>query len=434
MKKNKYGISAIIGTVIALTIVFAIIIPLFLYMQSLQSLFMQEANRRLQYELERLNEKLEVYTTICGGWGTSEIEVCVVIFNPGILSVAVPAIYVESYRYGLVREDANLLIVPGERKTIALEKIAFNPHVDDTIRVKLITLRGNTFISKNILSHRQLPYTLAVVVKNMTVGYRYVVKAEVIGEEGNRYGCISRDIEQVCEVQATHEFIPQTFTDRDGIIVFMVAPGNYTTSYQIYDFDANEVTQIETKQIEIEIFDDIVVRFDVTHSVPPLTPIPLRVYSLLPNNTVIILESGTMTIRIPYMISLGNQSEPLREITIEICPTGTRGLQPGTDVISKKITRIVPGESILDYYEITVTDDAEPQEPEKYGGIIEYQVKILDAKGEYTSIEYSGEDLERSIAQGSIQICRLYQISQDTGDPEQPTLTYYQLVCESPEE
>ena len=425
MKKNN-GISAIIGTAIALTIVFAIVIPLFLYMQSLQSLFMQEANRRLQYELERLNEKLEVYTTICGGWGTSEIEVCVIIFNPGILSVAVPSIYGESYRYGLIREDKNLLIIPGEKRIVKLDKIAFNPNVNDTLKTKLITLRGNSFISKNIIGPRQLPYILAVTVKNMTVGYRYEIKVGMVGV----YGCVSEEINQQCGTEAKHEFIPQTFTDKDGVAVFMIAPGNYTVTLRAYDSNSNEVITFETPYLEI--LDDTVIRLDATHQAPSLTPIPLRVSFPLLRNTVAIMDSDTSQVMIPYIISLGNQSEPLRDVIVRVTLT-LEGLNTDQGLSEEvKITRIIPSESIVNYFTITVEDDALSDgqvNPAKLGGHITYTIEILKAKGEYTGNTYSMQEFEKPREEGSIAMCRLYTHEQQEGEP---TPQPYQLVCETP--
>ncbi|MEN2975343.1 MAG: hypothetical protein ABDH32_07200, partial [Candidatus Caldarchaeales archaeon] len=158
MRNRRKGISAIIGTAIALSIVFTIIIPLFLYMQSLQSLFMQEANRRLQYELERLNERLEIYVSLSkniDGFGRRQLYL--IVTNPGIISVAVPAVYLESGAEGLRRLEHSFLISPGQKIIQRLDH-HFSPHIDDEVRVKLVTLRGNSFISKDTIGLRKLPY------------------------------------------------------------------------------------------------------------------------------------------------------------------------------------------------------------------------------------------------------------------------------------
>jgi len=407
MKRNKKAISAIIGTAIALTIVFAIIIPLFLYMQSLQTLFMQEANRRLQYELERLNERLEVYTTICGGWGTSDLYVCVVVFNPGILSVSIPTIYIESYRYGLlVREGENgdWVIIPGQRRVITPEdlRLSFNPGIDDTVRVKFITLRGNSFVPKNIIGPRNLPYTLAILVKNMTVGYKYKVKVEIVGE----YGCVSENITQTCQAFGTHELIPQTSLDRDALITFMVAPGNYTISIAVYDYMTGQLVSFYRTQ-PIEVLDDMVVRLDASLEVSQPEQIPLRLRPTISNYTVVVMKNDLETVDIPYAISLGNQSEPLRDVEIRI-DVSLSGLNLGREFTpTKKISRILPGETYFDVLQITVEDDA-GDDITKLGGSITYRIELIRAVTEISGKSYSdtsGFELPSII--GEITLCRV---------------------------
>lgn len=402
MKRRRNAISAIIGTAIALTIVFAIIIPLFLYMQSLQTLFMQEANRRLQYELERLNERLEVYTTICGGWGTSELEICAVVFNPGIISVSIPVVYLESYRYGLVVRDGAWIIVPGERKVISDLRIAFNPGVEDTVRAKFITLRGNSFTSKNTIGLRNLPYTLAVLVKNMTVGYRYEVKVDVVGE----YGCISEEINQVCQAYGTHQLIPQTSLDRDTVITFMVAPGNYTISLRIYDYMTNEkISEYTTPPIEV--LNDIVVRLNAYTEFPQLEKIPLRLTSTIPSNIVVVMRGDVDTINIPYAISLGNQSEPLRHVEINIAIYSSGLYLEYDSSLTKKINRILPGETYFDTIQVNVKDDA-GDDITKFGGSITYTIELKEAEAEISRKKYSDSSrFEIPSIAGEIKLCRL---------------------------
>lgn len=427
MKRRRNAISAIIGTAIALTIVFAIIIPLFLYMQSLQTLFMQEANRRLQYELERLNERLEVYITTCWKEGTTpqEINICAIMFNPGIISATVPVIYFESYRYGLIADNINVIVIPGERKVISISKLAFNPAVEDMVRAKLITLRGNSFISKNTLGLRNLPYTLTILVKNMTVGYKYEVKVNVVGG----YGCISEEINQVCRIDGAHQLIPQTSLDRDAVVTFMVAPGNYTVSLIVYDYMNNEKIS-ERLSPPIEILNDIVVRLDAYTEFPLREKIPLRLISTIPNNIVVMMKGEEDTINIPYAISLGNQSEPLRDIQISIKMT-LLGLNPGQDFtpeIVKKISRILPGETYFDTFQVNVKDDA-GQDITKFGGSLTYTIKLDSVRTEISGNTYSDSSgIEIPLIEGKIKLCRLNPTKIQTEKGEQ---IYPLLVCET---
>ncbi|MEM1655845.1 MAG: hypothetical protein QXY27_05965 [Nitrososphaerota archaeon] len=98
---SRKAVSAVLGTAIALAIFFTVIIPALLYIQSLQSLFMQEVSRRLQYELERIHEKLNVRLSLALRPGEGYV-IFLIIENTGTLSVNVPTVYLESTGRGLM--------------------------------------------------------------------------------------------------------------------------------------------------------------------------------------------------------------------------------------------------------------------------------------------------------------------------------------------
>jgi hypothetical protein len=54
MRSRRSGISAVVGTAIALMIFFTVVIPMWIYMQNVQTLFMDEVSRRLRFEVRRL--------------------------------------------------------------------------------------------------------------------------------------------------------------------------------------------------------------------------------------------------------------------------------------------------------------------------------------------------------------------------------------------
>ncbi|RLG06385.1 MAG: hypothetical protein DRN59_03140, partial [Thaumarchaeota archaeon] len=148
-RRSRKGVSAVIGTTIALAILFIIIIPLIIYTQGLQTLFMQEASRRLQYELERIREELEVHATVGPNPVQEGLPLYVLLRNPGTLSVSIPTIYVESDIHGLRRYDVSILLVPGQSIVYELPyRISVNP--PDKVRVKIVTLRGNGFYSEKV--------------------------------------------------------------------------------------------------------------------------------------------------------------------------------------------------------------------------------------------------------------------------------------------
>lgn len=406
LRNRRKGISAIIGTAIALSIVFTIIIPLFLYMQSLQSLFMQEANRRLQYELERLNERLEIYVSLSkniDGFGRRQLYL--IVTNPGIISVAVPAVYLESGAEGLRRLEHSFLISPGQKIIRRLDH-HFSPHIDDEVRVKLVTLRGNSFISKDTIGLRKLPYLLIASVENMTIGFKYIVKVEVSGE--SEYGCILSEVSQlggsgeICGTMEEHTLIPYTYTDRDGIAVFMVAPGSYIVKLIVKDLHDNVLFEYEWSILDVQ--DDVILRL----SGPPIASpkkIPLRLYTLS-YNTVSILTDDVGVLMIPYIVSLGNQSEPIMNLRLNITINEHIGLSSVTvNQYENVITRIHPGESYVGYFILNVKDDSAGKFI-KYGGKIRFSISIKEALGEISRRSYPPDHIEVPTISSMITLCR----------------------------
>ena len=227
-RRDRRAVSAVIGTAIALAIVFTILVPLIIYTQELHTLFMQEASRRLQYELERIHQKLEVHATVGPNPVQEGLPLYLILKNPGTLSVSIPTIYVESDVHGLRRYDVSILLVPGQ--SIAYElpfRVSVNP--PDRVKVKVVTLRGNGFYSEEI-NPQEPPYILLATVSNLNLGYRYQVEVEVVGD----YGCVSPGVGsgEICGSRATYSFSAQELGESD-IAAFMVTPGNYSVSLSV---------------------------------------------------------------------------------------------------------------------------------------------------------------------------------------------------------
>lgn len=404
---KRKSISAIIGTAIALSIVFTIIIPLFLYMQSLQSLFMQEANRRLQYEFERLNEKLEVFVSLSknsDGFGRRQLYL--VLYNPGILSIGIPAVYIESRVEGLRRLEKSFLVSPGQKLIIPLD-FYFSPTLDDEVRAKLVTLRGNSFTSEEPVGLRKLPYMLLITVENMTIGYKYLVEVEVAGSSD--YGCVLSEVSQHggigenCGTKEEHVLIPYTSTDRDGIAAFMVAPGSYVVRLIVKDLKSRTVFEDEWNIVDVH--EHTIIRLNSPLVQAP-EKIPVRLHT--PSNKIImIISNSSDVLTIPYMLSLGNQSEPLLDIEVNIAVIEHFGLNAVTISQNKKnITRIIPGETYVDFFIVNIQDNTD-REHVKYGGRISFMIYVDRAVGELSGKTYSSNDLISPIATGVITLCRM---------------------------
>lgn len=425
-KIRKKGISAVIGTAIALSIVFMIIVPLFLYMQSLQSMFMQEASRRLQYELERLNERLEIYISLSkdlDSYGRRQLYL--IAHNPGVLAVEIPAIYLESRIEGLKRmelssigEGGYLTISPGQKLVKRLE-FYFLPSTDinDEVRVKVISRRGNSFISENSIGPTKLPYMLIVAVENLTIGYRYKIEVEVSDRDMygnvNEYGCVlsavppGGDGVSSCKTLDEYVLIPQTPSGNEGIAFFMVAPGSYIVRLKVEDSSGNE--SILSSYGPLEILDNTVVRI-IGPGLPTPQKIPLKIQTPY-SNTISMLDVGDYTI--PYIVSLGNQSEPLRKvkITVTVDCTGLQcnvlGIDGGGGANNELVlTRIHPGESYVGCIKLGIQDiDGKP------GGRVMFEIKVVEATGEFSRKLYTTDDFELPTAKGTVTLCRLSRIN-----------------------
>jgi len=395
MRRRRSGVSAVIGTAIALAIIFTILVPLVLYMQSLQTLFMQETSRRLQYELERLHEKLEVYASLGKDVIHGNRLLYIILENPGTLSVSIPTIYVESEENGLRKYDVNVFLAPGEKiesMNLTAYGVSINP--PDDLRVKVVTMRGNGFYS-NEIGPANLPYTILVSVKNMTAGYSYEVKVQVRGD----YGCVSAGLGSgsLCSNLASYFIYSQTMGE-EGLAAFMAAPGEYTVNVVEHSPTGGSATPVPSKIIEV--FKDVIVNFTIPEIHLP-DKVPLRVF--VPAGEIThILTARTGAIEIPFQVSLGNVSEPMKNIQVKITITNEIGLDYATlPTDSITINRLSPGETYSSTFTINIRDDTAK------GGFIEYKIEIQSATGTFTGNTYGKSDLENPTIIQDIIICRL---------------------------
>lgn len=403
-RESRRAVSSVLGTAIALAIFFTVIIPALLYIQSLQSLFMQEASRRLQYELERIHEKLDAHLSLALRPGEGYV-IFLIIENIGTLSNNVPTVYLESSGRGLMTFSSEEILgksffAPGERFEKNTKQY-FRSN-DEVIRAKVVTLRGNGFVSESI-GPKQLPYLLLVSLENMSSGALYTVK---VSRSGTEYGCVSAGItsSDPCSDTAEYDLIAR-IPGESGVAAFMSAPGKYRVEVLV---DNNPIN-IPPK--EAYVFQDTVIRITLPKpSIPEKAP--LRINSPSSDNTMIILQQQTGDIYILYTVSLGNNSEPLRNVKIKVTiPTGgCSGLTSCNVLLSEKtISRLLPGESYSSIFTIRVTDDTQ-NDQKKFGGLLKYRISIIEALGEFTQKKYSGSSsIEIVEIERQVVICRLYR-------------------------
>ncbi len=344
------GISSIIGAAIAIAIFFTIIVPTWMYMQGLQATYMEEVGRRLQYELERLNEKLEIHATLTPPDAFGRRILHAVIFNPSSIAVTIPSIYVESTRTGLQQIPVNLVLTPGQLVTISLGYVV---QPGEEVTVKAVTSRGNGFTApETLLGPSNLPYLLIVSVSNMSQGYMYEVEVRAV-----ELGCVSPaagEFAEGCQSVASESFWPYGATDKERVSAFMVAPGTYRVRLRVYEWVGSGWGLLESFDIpEVNVTDHTSVRFTLPPR-PSTAPIPLRIHSPRPNSIWTLMGSDYERVLIPFKISLGNLSTPLRNIDIELEITGQEGVDIIPEVTSVTVKRLDPGETFSGYFTLQV--------------------------------------------------------------------------------
>jgi len=384
----------VIGAAIALAIFFTVIIPALLYIQRLQTLFMQETSRRLQYELERIHESVKVHLSLALRPGEGHV-IFLIVENIGLLSVNVPTIYLESSTRGLLTYPAEEILektffAPGEIYEKNTEQ--YFQRSDEVIRTKIVTLRGNSFISESI-GPKQLPYLLLVSVENMAASAEYAIR---VSRSGTEYGCVLSGVmsDQACGDLAEYKLVAR-MPGESGVAVFMAAPGSYRVELLKDGQPAGIGPQMVT------VFQDVVLRFTLPQPSLPAKA-PLSVSTHLPNNAIVVIQSTGGTVIIPYEVSLKSNSEPMQNIKIGLTVTCS-GLSCNPTSVETIIDKILPGESFSGSFTITINDDSQES---KYGGSLSYTISIKEATGSLTKKVYEGGDIENPSTIKTIIVCR----------------------------
>ena len=389
-RRKRKAISAVLGTAIALVIVFTVFIPLIMYLQSLQTIFMQEASRRLQYELERIHEKLEVHISITpAGTVYPNHYIYVIIYNPGVLTVDIPTIYIESKNKGIMEVPEKFSIPPGGVQRYRLEKFYIGRGEDDVVRIKVVTLRGNNFISRETIGPKDLPYHLIITVSNMTFGRQYEIGVRSIKE----YGCVLLAMRQElgCSEEEYAVIEPQSFNDTNGLAIFKVAPGEY--SVWLKDLSDNSPIASTT----IEVLNDVVLNLPIPEIEWPKQA-PLRVDAIHKNMTLVANEEGNALAVIPYIISLGATPEPL-SAAIEIQYRNEIGnIICAIDQGELSTINLNPGNMFLGNFTLHCSLGGGP-------GIIRYNVSVTNAVGILSHKTYEKQQLVKGGDEGVIKIC-----------------------------
>ena len=411
MSKSK-GVSTVVGAAILVAIVFTVIFPLMLYLNTLHDLYMREASSRLSYEVERFNEKLEVHASIGQPDALHRATLYVLLHNPSQLEVKIVAFYIESKYKGIIPIELSnpIVLAPGAGMSY---HVPFTIGPDDEVTVKAVTARGRSYTAPETrIGPKHLPYMLFVTVENMSLRKWYRIRVEANGE----IGCVSQGVSlnEICHEGAEYTIIPPAIlrlfkaNNRTpapiGYAFFHVMPGSYTVHLIEVSLDANgnPVEQI-MDHVRVNVTDGDVHVFFQSEFEEPITTMTILLAS---NNTVTLISNGTLfpfhrpegDIVIPFTISLGNMSEPLEDVVVEISSYIPHSLKVlNISPSNYTINYMLPSESYSGSFVIHVQD--RPWISQQ-GGWLEYNLTV-SGRGSYTGKAY--DDL--ATAEGRNYVC-----------------------------
>ena len=413
--RRRSGVSAVVGTAIAVMIFFTIMIPMWLYIQQIQTIFMDEVSRRLQFEVEKLNEKLEIIATL----QPPELNpfrkrsLFIVMMNKGPIEVDVPILYVESSRVGLQKiTDEEFKMPPG---AVIMKPLNFIVEPGEKVLVRAPTLRGNSFVSGEPIGPNSLPYLLVVQLSNVSLGYRYRVEVEV--ESGSDVsmarGCVSLRSEEFaegCLGSARAVRYISSVEDMSDVFAFNIAPGIYRVRALRCQYDGSACTNITPSPVRVEASGHTVVQIGPLPRLTVPTPIPLQITPLQPNLMVIMDERTTeQTVTIPFILSLGNNTEPLGDVQVFLEVLGYDNVTLSTTFLRTEVRRLSPGNTYIGLFTLRVVDEGENKKD--YGGYFVYRLRVVNARGLVTGNNYSVDDGEFSspVANGVVYVCKWWQ-------------------------
>ncbi len=408
--RRRSGVSAVVGTAIAVMIFFTVMIPMWLYIQQIQTIFMDEVSRRLQFEVEKLNEKLEVIATLqppeINPFGKRSLFI--IMMNKGPVEISVPTLYVESSRIGLQKiEGTEFKMPPG---AVVVKSLNFFVEPNEKVVVRAPTLRGNSFVSGEPIGPNALPYLLVVQLSNVSLGYRYRVEVAVErGESVNMIrGCVSlreEEFAEGCKGSAYATRFISSVEDMSDVFAFNIVPGVYIVRALQCSYDGSSCANISPSPVRVEANGHVVVQIGPLPRLVIPTPIPLQISPLQPNLMVLLGESDIeLNATIPFIVSLGNNTEPLRNINVQLEVIAYDNVTLTTTILSTSLNRLSPGDSYIGLFTLRVRDEGDQKW--QYGGYIVYQTKVLNAQGLVTGNNYQEEDLLSPEAQGVVYVCK----------------------------
>ncbi|MDJ0274525.1 MAG: hypothetical protein QXP81_02220 [Nitrososphaerota archaeon] len=419
---RKAAITGVLSTAIGILIFFAVIIPTWLYMQQLQTIFMDEVNRRLIFEAEKLRERVQVEPYINPEGSSYRLLVRLTNLSP--LESTVTGLYAESSTSGIVRLSENpIILAPAESRLIRTEYLLQCPSPEscEVLHVRASTARGNSFLSAYAIGPMRLPYVLVLSLANLTVSTEYVVTAEV--KEGS-LGCISRptstsgeiapgctrrvEVARYIEVRSSSEGVN---VGREEVFYFNVAPGNYTVKVNMVNDQGVLVPVLSLGDLTpITVLDDTIVRVNARIDEP--WGIVLRLSS--PVSRLVLLNSSNpdqpllvnFTFFVHYDPRFPGPMVNVTSITLTISSESSSGTCQWSDS-SGGIYRLIPGDTVP----VTFKCELPQNEPTKYVITVSIDESAVEIPGEFR-LDSSNSVLIQKV---TVLLCRVNRITVVTG-------------------
>ncbi|MCS7145269.1 MAG: hypothetical protein RMJ28_06605 [Nitrososphaerota archaeon] len=410
-RSRSAGISAVVGTAVAVMIFFTVMIPMWLYIQQLQTLFMDEVSRRLQFEVEKLNEELEITLTM----QPPELHpfqkraLYLTMMNRGPIEITVPTLYIESNRFGLQVVDEQYKLPPG---AILMKPLNYYLEPNEVVVLRAPTLRGNSFVSGEPIGPNKLPYLLMVQLSNVSLGHRYEVEVSVVKDDVNvnmTRGCVSVRGEEFatgCREKAVMSRLVSRVEDLSDVFAFNIAPGVYEVrALQCPYLTGGSCANVSPNPVRVVASSHVVVHVDVGVRLDPPRPIPLQVMTLQRNMMVLMNGSDLeVNVTIPYIVTLGNITEPLRNVNVVLEFVSFNNITLNASPLSQSIPTLSPGTSYLGFFTIEVTDPGTSKKD--YGGFFIYRIRLDGAQGLITRDNYGRFDFRSPEILGVVYVCK----------------------------
>jgi hypothetical protein len=191
MRKDRSGVSTMVGMAIILAIFFTTLIPLYVYMSSLYGLLSSEMNYRRIRDVDRETEDLKLLVEGKSGINQGDYGVSVVLKNTSPLLIRVERIWMMNVVTGSPVGDTPCIdrivdVPPGWNVTVNVD--VCTQGFTGRVQFIAITERGRLFGSQpvNLLQGRIMPgifpYTLTVSIINMRRGSDYTIEVVPLGD------------------------------------------------------------------------------------------------------------------------------------------------------------------------------------------------------------------------------------------------------------